>query len=248
MEKAPPPLGPLLVLDGKYLGINRTKLGFHVLKLLSQEHLHYSTFRSHLGLYLPHPRRASGVGRNIRNITRPIISKRCFLEKLRGSPPGSVTNSKDSPSAQQVEASPSGSISPGKKGENGPRMQSRKAEKQSTAGRGKTRCRESSEGGGPRGRAGPLWERQREVAWPSASGAFGKACPARANPMTFPGSLQGVPTLLFLKLTRIGLVRSSACTYKPWVCSGSSRPAGAHLAGAAGAAAWARPSATQSLL
>lgn len=119
MEKAPPPLDPLLVLDGKYLGINRTKLGFHVLKLLSQEHLHYSTFRSHLGLYLPHPRRASGVGRNIRNITRPIISKRRFLEKLRGSP-GSVTNSKDSPSAQQVEASPSGSISPGKKARTGP--------------------------------------------------------------------------------------------------------------------------------
>lgn len=36
------------------------------------------------------------------------------------------------------------------------------------------------------------------------------------NTVTFPGSLQGVPTLLFLKLTRTGLVGLSALYVQTW--------------------------------
>lgn len=101
------------------LGINRTKSGSNLLKTLYPQHLHPFNVSSQLRLakaYLPHPREGNGVGRDMRNLTRLIISKGHFLEKQWGSPPGSATNSKDIQRAREAFRR----HVPWKGGENGP--------------------------------------------------------------------------------------------------------------------------------
>lgn len=135
------------------------------------------------------------------------------MEKLWESPQVSGRNSKD------IQPYLETSTLEGSGEKTGAGTQPSEKAQQETAGRGRRwRCREGhlvTKSSSEREPGSTLGKRQREhrLIMPESPSQASFLC---TNPVTFPGSLQGVPTLLFLKLTRTGLVGLSALYVQTW--------------------------------